>query len=369
MNIRRITLHLVRMKLKSAFTTSYGSYLDREAILVEMEDGDGHTGWGEGAAFSTPWYTEETVETSWHMIRDFLAPALLRQPVDHPEQIPSRFAQVRRNPMAKAALETAAWDLYARREGLSLSRVLGGVRSDIESGVAVGLQPSPNELYRTLEAYLVEGYKRVKVKIKPGSDVDLLRGIRSRFPDVPLMADANSAYSLQDADHLKRLDEFNLLLLEQPLGEDDIVDHAKLQQLIRTPVCLDESIVTYEDARNALELDSCRIINLKIGRVGGLTEARRIHDLCAARGVPVWCGGMLETGVGRAHNIALASLPNFTIPGDISASSRYWERDVIVPEVVVRDGKIRVPDAPGIGFEMDREFMESVTVRRESFQV
>jgi O-succinylbenzoate synthase len=296
-----------------------------------------------------------------------LIPLLLGKELDHPSRLPELFMPVRRNPMAKAGLEMAAWDVYSKNAGVPLSRALGGARGEIESGVAVGLASSRGELFSTIEQYAAEGYRRIKVKIKPGKDIGLIGEIRRVFPDLPLMADANSAYSLQDAGHLRKLDAFNLLMLEQPLDADDIVDHARLQENMGTPICLDESIITAQDARKALELGSCKVINIKIGRVGGLTEARRIHDLCAARGIPVWCGGMLESGVGRAHNIALASLDNFVLPGDISASARYWHRDVVYPEISVRDGKIRVPQKPGIGFEIDREYLASVTLKTQTF--
>jgi O-succinylbenzoate synthase len=367
MHIHRITLHHIRMPLKMPFAASNGTYTVRDTVLVEMEDGEGTVGWGECVAFATPWYTEESLDTAWLMMREFLIPALLAQPVGHPAELADRFAFVRRNRMAKAGLELACWDLYAKRAGIPLSRALGGVRREVEAGVAVGLQSGTDALFNAVEGYLAEGYRRIKIKIKPGLDAEPVRAIRTRHPDLPLLADANSAYTLADLPALKALDEFGLLMIEQPLDADDIVDHAVLQRELATPVCLDESIAGFGDARRALDLGSCRVINIKSGRVGGLAEAKRIHDLCLARGVPVWCGGMLESGVGRAHNIALASLPNFTIPGDLSASSRYWERDVVYPEVTVQDGKITVPEGPGIGFAVDREYVAHVTVRREAF--
>jgi O-succinylbenzoate synthase len=367
MNIRRIALHHIRLPLKAPFAASYGTYTERETILVEMEDDTGATGWGECVAFAEPWYSEETVETAWHVMGRFLVPAVLERPVGHPSELADRFAFVRRNRMAKAGLEQACWDLYAKRNGLPLAKVLGGVRHEVEAGVAVGLQDGTDALLAAIEGYLAEGYRRIKIKIKPGLDLEPIAAIRRRHPDLPLMADANSAYTLDDIPRLKALDAFDLLMIEQPLDADDIVDHAVLQREIATPVCLDESIAGAADARRALDLGSCRIINVKAGRVGGLAEAKRIHDLCEARGVPVWCGGMLESGVGRAHNIALASLPNFTIPGDLSSSSRYWHRDVVHPDVTVKDGKIQVPDGPGIGFDVDREFVARMTVRRAAF--
>jgi len=368
MRVERITLHLVRMKLVTPFAASYGTHTERSSILVEATDASGVTGWGECTAFEEPWYTEETVGTAWLIMEQCLIPSLLGKELTHPSDIPGLFAHVKRHPMAKAGLETAVWDMYCKQQGIPLSHALGGVRTEVASGVAVGLQKSEADLFRMIEGYLEDGYRRVKVKIKPGSDIEVIRSIRSRFPELPLMADANSAYGLDDIEHLTRLDEYQLLMVEQPFASDDIVDHAKLQRRIRTPVCLDESIVTFDDARKALELGSCGVINVKLSRVGGLAESLRIHDLCVERGVPLWCGGMLETGIGRAHNIALASLAGFTIPGDISASSRYWERDVIQPEVTVKNGSIAVPAGAGIGYEVDREFIASVTERTSTYR-
>jgi len=367
MRIRRITLHHISLRLRSPFVTSYGAHTDRETIVVEAEDENGVTGWGECVAFAEPSYTEETVVTAWHMMERFLIPSLFGADIGHPRETALLFAKVKRNQMAKAGLETAVWDLHARLHGMPLARAIGGTRTEIESGVAVGLQPSAGHLHAAIERYLNDGYKRVKVKIKPGHDVALIRGIRERFPDLALMADANSAYTLEDAAHLAQLDRYGLMMIEQPLAADDIIDHARLQQQLATPICLDESLITAEDVRKALSLGSCRIVNVKIGRVGGWSEAIRIHDLCLARGVPLWCGGMLETGIGRAHNIALASLPGFTLPGDISASSRYWERDIVFPEVTVRDGKIAVSAEPGIGYEVDRDYLQKVTLHRQTF--
>lgn len=367
MRIRSVTLHHIRLDLISPFVTSYGAYRERDTILVEMEDESGTVGWGECVAFTTPWYTEETVHTAWLIMQHFLIPILLGQHIEHPNVIPDIFAQVKRHHMAKAGLETAAWDIYSKRQGMPLWKVLGGNKQEIEVGVAVGLQPTTDELYRKIASYLEEGYKRIKVKIKPGMDIDLIRGIREHFPDLPLMADANSAYTLHDVELLQQLDPYSLMMLEQPLAADDIVDHASLQKSLKTPICLDESLLTYDDVRKALQLGSCRVVNVKIGRVGGLTEAIRIHDLCASHHVPVWCGGMLESGVGRAHNLALASLPNFHIPGDLSASSRYWRRDVVLPEITLRSGTIHMPQAPGIGFEVDTDYVASVTIRKECF--
>lgn len=360
-NIEYVILRHLQMELKAPFTTSFGTFQRKELILVEVVDRDGVSGWGESVAFSAPWYSEETVKTNWHMLEDFLVPLALAEPIYHPEELSKRFSAIRQNNMAKAALEGAIWDLYAKRLGVPLSQALGGAKKDIEVGVSIGIQPTVADLLQVIERYVAQGYRRIKVKIKPSWDVDVIREVRRAFPDVPLMADANSAYTLVDADRLKALDEFGLLMIEQPLAADDLVDHARLQPLLQTPICLDESIRSYDDARKALDLGSCRIINIKIGRVGGLGEAKRIHDLCAERGAPVWCGGMLEAGVGRAHNIAITTLENFTLPGDTAASSHYWERDIITPEVEVHGGLIRVPDAPGIGYDVDRRQVERYT--------
>ncbi|ATA59267.1 O-succinylbenzoate synthase [Geobacillus stearothermophilus] len=360
-NIEYVILRHLQMELKAPFTTSFGTFQRKELILVEVVDGDGVSGWGESVAFSAPWYSEETVKTNWHMLEDFLVPLALAEPIHHPEELSKRFSAIRQNNMAKAALEGAVWDLYAKRLGVPLSQALGGTKKDIEVGVSIGIQPTVADLLQVMERYVAQGYRRIKVKIKPSWDVDVIREVRRAFPDVPLMADANSAYTLVDADRLKALDEFGLMMIEQPLAADDLVDHALLQPLLQTPICLDESIRSYDDARKALDLGSCRIINIKIGRVGGLWEAKRIHDLCAERGAPVWCGGMLEAGVGRAHNIAITTLENFTLPGDTAASSHYWERDIITPEVEVHGGLIRVPDAPGIGYDVDRRQVERYT--------
>ncbi|MBB6283757.1 o-succinylbenzoate synthase [Geobacillus subterraneus] len=356
-----ILLRHMKMKLKAPFTTSFGSFQTKEFILVEAVDRNGVSGWGESVAFSAPWYSEETVKTNWHMLEEFLVPLLFSKPLRHPEELPERFAAIRQNNMAKAALEGAVWDLYAKRLGVPLYQSLGGTKREIEVGVSIGIQPTVGDLLRVIERYVAQGYRRIKVKIKPGWDVDVIREVRRAFPDVPLMADANSAYTLADVDRLKALDEFGLMMIEQPLAADDLIDHAQLQPLLETPICLDESIRSYDDARKALDLGSCRIINIKIGRVGGLGEARRIHHLCLERGVPVWCGGMLEAGVGRAHNIAITTLENFALPGDTAASSHYWERDIITPEVEVQGGLIRVPDAPGIGYDVDRRQVERHT--------
>lgn len=368
MKIARVTLRQLRMRLKAPFATSFGSFLDKDFLLVEVTDTEGTSGWGESVAFSAPWYNEETMKTNWHILEDFLIPLLFEEPIPHPEELSARFAPLRRNNMAKSALEGAVWDLYARRTGQPLAAALGGQKEEIEVGISIGIQPSIGDLLRLIEGHVAEGYRRIKVKIKPGWDTEVIREVRRHFPDLPLMADANSAYSLRDADRLKELDEYNLMMIEQPLAFDDIIDHAALQAELSTPICLDESIHSVEDARKAIALGSCKIINIKIGRVGGLTEARRIHDLCADRGIPVWCGGMLESGIGRAHNIAITSLPGFTLPGDTAASFRYWEQDIIDPEVTVENGRIRIPKEPGIGYEPVRKRIDRYTIRSQTYR-
>lgn len=349
------------MTLKKPFKTSYGEILDREIIVVEIMDKNGLIGWGECVAFSTPWYTEETVKTCWHMLEDFLIPILYKESINHPDQLSTAFSKVRRNPMAKAAIESAVWDLYAKRLSAPLATVIGGEKTHIKAGVAVGMDSIPNMLNQ-IQSYLAMGYERIKVKIGPENDRKILSEIRNEFPTLDLMADANSAYTFHDFPHLQSLDEFQLMMIEQPLGSNDIVDHARLQAKMKTPICLDESICSYEDAKDAIALNSCQIINIKIGRVGGISLAKKIHDLCQENGIAVWCGGMLESGIGRAHNIALASLENFTIPGDISASSRYWEEDIVQPEVIVENGLIQISNKPGIGYDINRNLLKKITL-------
>lgn len=364
-SIQSVTLHRLKMRLKAPFATSFGSFSEREFLVIEAKDQDGVVGWGESVAFTFPWYNEETVKTNEHVLEDFLIPKLFGTAISHPDEVTTRFAHIRRNNMAKSALEGAVWDLYAKRNKMSLRNALGGAKKEIEVGISIGIQPTVKDLLNEVEKYTEEGYKRMKIKIKPGWDVDVMKEVRKHFPNLPLMADANSAYTLADIEHLKKLDELNLTMIEQPLEHDDIIDHAKLQEVIETPVCLDESIHSLEDAKKAIELGSCKIINIKIGRVGGLTESKKIHDYCKEKGIPVWCGGMLESGVGRAHNIALTTLDHFVLPGDTAGSSRYWEKDIITPEVVVKNGIIHVPDKPGIGYDIDRNALEEYTISKK----
>lgn len=368
MKIEKVTLRLMEMEMKAPFTTSFGTFKNRAFILVEATADDGTTGWGETVAFYAPLYSEETVKTNWHMLEDYLIPLILNQEINHPDEVSEIFSPIRKNNMAKAALEGAIWDVYARQNNQSLAEALGGTRETIDVGISIGIQDSIESLVEIVRGFVDEGYKRIKVKIKPDWDVAVMRTLRQEFPNTAIMADANSAYSLEDAHLLQELDAFDLMMIEQPLASDDIIDHATLQKQLKTPICLDESIHSLEDARKAVELGSTKIINIKIGRVGGLTEAVKIHDYCQANNIPVWCGGMLESGVGRAHNVALTTLSNFTLPGDTASSSRYWDKDIIEPEVVSEDGVIVVPTNPGIGYEVNLEAVDQFTVNKKEFK-
>lgn len=368
MKITDITIRHLRMKLKDPFTTSFGTFTNKEFLLLEARDVEGTIGWGESVAFDSPWYNEETLKTNWHMLEDFLIPLILNKELNHPDEVSEIFASIRKNNMAKSTIEGAVWDIYAQHTNQSLAAALGGKKDKIEVGISIGIQKSIEDLVALVDGFVKEGYKRIKVKIKPGWDVEVMRTLREKFPDTAIMADANSAYRLEDMALLKQLDAFDLMMIEQPLASDDIIDHAQLQKELKTPICLDESIHSLEDARKAVELGSTGIINIKIGRVGGLSEAKRIHDYCAANNVPVWCGGMLESGIGRAHNVALTSLPNFILPGDTAGSNRYWEKDIILPEVIVTDGYIDVPQTTGIGYEVDRETVDFYTVSKKNYK-
>jgi O-succinylbenzoate synthase len=360
-----LEMRFVRLPLLEPFEVSFGRMTTRLVFLLRLEAG-GVSGWGECVAWEVPLYSYETVGTASHVIRDFLAPSILGQDIRGLDDLTSRLGAFRGHPMAKAGIELAFVDLVARLRGQPIARVVGGVRDRVEVGVSLGIQPTVNALDERVSRFLALGYRRIKLKIKPGADVAVVGEIRRRHPDIVLSVDANAAYTLADADLLRRLDAFGLLMIEQPLAHDDVVDHARLQQTVATAICLDESITGRDRARQAIETSACRIVNMKVGRVGGYGEALRIHDLCLERGVPVWCGGMLESGIGRAHNVALASLPGFTLPGDISASSRYFERDVVVPPVeVAADGTVAVPTSPGLGFEVDLDFVASRTERVE----
>ena len=362
--IEAVEIRLIRLPLLEPFETSFGKIDSRQIFLVCLHS-DGLKGWGEVVAAERPLYSYETVGTAFHVIRDFFGPALLGEPIAGLSDLAKRLAPFRGHNMAKAGLELAYMDLLAQTSQQSLSALIGGTQKKIAVGVSLGIQPTVSQLLDRVERFLGLGYQRIKLKIKPGWDLDVVDEVRRRNPNILLSVDANSAYTLSDGDHLQGLDQYNLLMVEQPLQNDDLVDHAKLQRLMTTAICLDESIVSQRQAAAALELESCRIINIKIGRVGGYSEALGIHDLCAARRIPVWCGGMLESGIGRAHNIALASLQGFTLPGDISASSRYFARDIICPEVTVSDGTVKVPEGIGLGFEVDLGFIEQLTETRE----
>jgi len=363
MNIESIELHHVDMPLVHPFETSFGRELTRPCILVAVH-ASGLTGWGECTAGAGPWFSSETTETAWHVLRDYLIPAVLGQDISSPADVVSRFRRVRGHPMARAGLENAVWDLLAQAQGVSLADMLGGQRARVPVGVSVGIEPTLDELLDRVAQHVAEGYGRVKLKIKPGWDVAVVRAVRERWPELLLQVDGNSAYTLAHASVFRELDQFDLLLIEQPLHHDDIVDHARLQVQLRTPVCLDESIHSPEHARWALDIGACRVINIKVGRVGGLSAARQIHDLCAGRGVPVWCGGMLETNVGRATNVAMATLPNFALPGDISASARYYHEDIAEPNFVLNDDStLTVPAGPGLGVRVIPERLEEVRLR------
>lgn len=361
MKVERAVLREIGLELREPFRTRRGTVHHRRILLLTLE-GEGLEGWAEcvaGVDESFP----ETVDTAWRALEEGLLPRVVGREVTHPEEILSWGSGLGDQMMALAAVEMAAWDLAARAEGVSLARKLGGERSSVDVGVSIGLQTSDARLEEVVAGYLAEGYARVKIKIEAGRDVEMLARLRERFPEVRLWADANAAYTLADAPRLRELDALGLELLEQPLAANDLVGHARLQEMLTTPLCLDESIGSEADARRALELGACRVVNLKPGRVGGLTESLRIHDLLHSAGIPVWCGGMLESGIGRAHNLALASLPGFTLPGDISASRRYWVRDIVTPEFELSAGRMAVPSAPGIGVTVDLERVRALTVR------
>lgn len=366
MRIISVELREIRLGLVHFFETSFGRTTERRIILARVVDAEGAEGWGECTAGEAPFYSEEWTETAWHTIKDFLAPALLGRDVESAARVRGLTQRVRGHRMAKAALETACWELEARRANLPLWRHLGGERAEIPCGVSIGIQDSVEALLEQIERELSAGYQRIKIKIKPGWDLRILESVRRRFPEIQLSVDANSAYTLDDVALFRAMDEFNLMMIEQPLAHDDMLDHARLQAEIGTPLCLDESIRSARDARHAIALNACRIINVKLGRVGGHAEALEVEREARTRGVQVWCGGMLESGIGRAHNIAMSTLPGFTLPGDVSASARYWEEEIIDPPVTVTaSGTIRAPEAPGLGFEIKRERIDALTVRRE----
>jgi O-succinylbenzoate synthase len=368
MKIDQVTLRHVSMPLRSPFETSFGRSEARDCILLEAHSGD-LTGYGECVADRDPGYSYETVQTAWHILGDFILPAVLGKDLSSALDLQQRMAFVRGHQMAKAGLEMALWDLLGKSQGSSLRDMLGGQRQKVDVGVSVGLQDSPATLVKVVAGYLEQGYRRIKIKIKPGRDVGDAQAVRQAFPSLRLQVDANSAYLLEDAVRLLPLDDLDLLLIEQPLSEDDLWDHHQLQKQFKTAICLDESIISARHAHQALEMGACRIINIKAGRVGGLNEGRLIHDLCFRQDVPVWCGGMLETGVGRASNLALASLPGFTLPGDISATERYYFEDITDQTFTLNpDSTIDVPDGPGLGVTINKAALEKVTQAKKTIR-
>jgi O-succinylbenzoate synthase len=367
MKLDRIVLRQIQMPLVHFFETSFSRTYKRDIILVEVQAG-GLSGWGEVTAGENPFYNEEWTGSAWPILRDYVAPRVLGRDLASAADVAPLTRHIRGHLMARGGLETAVWDLEARCDGVPLWRKIGaGARREIPCGVSIGIQDSVEQLLEKIQTELDAGYQRIKMKIKPGWDVDVIRRVRERFPSIKLMADANSAYTLADIDQLKRLDEFYLMMIEQPLSHDDIIDHAELQRHLQTPICLDECIRSVHHAEQAIKLHAGGIINIKLGRVGGFANAKKIHDLAQAAGIPVWCGGMLEAGVGRAHNIALASLPNFVLPGDVSASKRYWKQDIISPAVeTTPQGTIALRDEIGFGYALDQDFIRSITVREEA---
>lgn len=367
--IQSIELREIRLPLVHFFETSFGRTTERRIILARVTGAGGAEGWGECTAGEGPFYSNEWTETAWSTLTEFLGPMMLRKEFESAAHVFKLMKSVRGHRMAKATLETACWDLEAKNAGVPLWKHLGGIRSEIACGVSIGIQDTPDALLEKIRKEVDAGYQRIKIKIKPGWDLKIVDRVREEFPDIRLMGDANSAYKLSDVALFQQLDQFNLMMLEQPLADDDIFDHSVLQRQIKTPVCLDESIRSAEDAIHAIAMNSCRIINVKLGRVGGHVEAKRVEQVARDNEIAVWCGGMLESGIGRAHNIAMSTLAGFTLPGDVSASARYWEEDIIEPPVTVSSrGTIKVPDAPGIGFNINFKRIEALTVRKETIQ-
>jgi len=368
MRIEAITIRELQMRLKAPFETSFGVTQDRRILLTEVIV-DGVSGWGEITTIESPSFNSETTDTAWHVISEFIVPKLIGNDVSRAAEVPGLLSAIRGHQMAKAGVENAIWHAEAELKKIPLAKLLGGTLDEIACGVSLGIRETPGALVRKVEEELRNGYQRIKLKIKPGKDVEFVAAVRNEFPQIRLSVDANSAYQLQDVDHLKRLDEFNLLMIEQPLEWDDIHSHAKLQSQIRTAICLDECINNAAHALAAIEVGACRIINIKLGRVGGHSSARAVHDLCQQHSIPVWCGGMLESGVGRAHNIAMSALSNFTLPGDVSASQRYWDKDIVEPEIEVgAQGTIRVPEIPGLGYRIRHDLVDRLTVRMKEWK-
>ena len=371
LNLEKLELCEIEMPLKAPFETSFGTALKRRILIIRAFDRDGAVGYGECTAPEGPFFNHETIDTAWTIITKYIAPLLAKNSVKSAADVSGALAPIRGNRMAIGGVETAVWDLEAKKANVPLWRHLGGTRSEINCGVSIGLQKSPEILLEKVTREIESGYQRIKLKIKPGRDFELVKIIRANFPDILLSVDANSAYELErDAELLKKLDDFDLLMIEQPLAAGDLVDHAKLQKLLKTPICLDESITCLADAKHAVELGSCQIINIKLGRVGGHSEAKAIQSFAAENNIPVWCGGMLESGIGRTHNIAMSTLPGFTLPGDVSASARYWSEDIIEPPVIVSEkGTINAPANPGIGYKINEELIKNLTVKTENVEL
>ena len=368
MKIEAITLREIHLPLVHFFETSFHRLYSRRILLVTVHS-EGVEGWGESVAAEDPYYSSEWIESAWPTLTRYLIPALLGRRIESGRECPALFSKVRGHRMAKAGLENALWDAEAAQKKIPLWKLLGGTRREIPCGVSIGIQDSVEQLLEKIQTEVTAGYRRIKVKVKPGWDVNVLERIRSRWADITLSCDANSAYTLDQVEHLRKFDQFNLLMIEQPLWNDDIYYHARLQKELRTAICLDESIINARSATFAVETGACRIINIKVGRVGGFSEALKIHDVCQAKNIPVWCGGMLETGIGRAHNIALSTLQNFSLPGDVSSSKRYWAEDIIEPEVEVSgDGMIAVSDRPGTDYRVKPELVAKSTVRQETLR-
>lgn len=366
MKIDSVTIRLIASPLKEAFATHLETVTQREALIIEVRDRDGRCGYGESDPFSSPWYSAETINSAKDILENFLIPSVLAASLYHPDQLDEVLSGVRGNRLAKSGLSQAIWDLYARQKAIYLGRLIGGTRHQVDAGAVVAARDSERAVEQ-IGRFAQAGYKRYKVKIAKEMDHQLLSAIRQNYPHLPLTADANSAYTLADAPHIKELDAYQLLMIEQPLAYNDFVDHAQLQSQIKTPICLDESICSVQDMKTALALNSCSVVAMKMARLGGWTEALAVYRLCAERKLPIWCGGMIEFGIAKAHNLALASLPGFTMPGDLLASSRYWQEDIIEPEIVVRNGSITLPDQPGIGFSVNQKRLERLTQTRRTF--
>jgi o-succinylbenzoate synthase len=364
--IKEIELRELRMRLLHPFETSFGSTQDRHIVIVKVSDGS-KAGYGEVTAAEGPFYSYETWETAWHVLRDYIIPAMIGLDVAHATEFGQLVRHIRGHNMAKAGLETALWDLEARLQPSSLWKLIGGTRKQIDAGVSIGIQPSIDKLLAKIDIELKSGYRRIKIKIKPGWDVDVVRQVRGTFPNILLMVDANSAYTLADVELFREMEMYNVMMFEQPLQYDDMIDHAELQRQIETPICLDESIRSPDDARRAIQIGACKIVNIKLGRVGGYAQAKAVHNICRDNGIPVWCGGMLESGIGRLHNVALSSLDNFSLPGDVAASARYWEEDIVHPPVEVSaSGQITQRDLSP-GYYIKEDLIERLTVRSQTF--